>query len=98
MITAEFDEHNPNWSGVNGQNQYFLHAVQAQVHELLRARGHVTLNEVFDMLGFEQTEEGALAGWVHDVDVDFGVSGGIGGETPIELSFNTNSTNVFRDK
>lgn len=92
-----FGKRNPNWSTDNGQNVYFLQACESRADDLLRVRGFLTLNEVYDMIGLEQTEEGALMGWVGDVEVDFGISGGIGGETPIDLVFNINSTNVFRD-
>lgn len=96
MISATFDQHNPNWSTQNGHNQFFLEAEQRYANDILRSKGFITLNEVFDMLDLEKTEEGALTGWVGDVEVDFGITGGIG--TPIDLNFNTNSANVFRDR
>jgi hypothetical protein len=98
MITALYDKHNPNWSEVDGQNQYFLDMCLRYTQDALQDKGFVTLNDVYDMLGLEKNEEGALSGWVGDVEVDFGISGGIGGEEPIELTFNINSSNVFRDK
>jgi hypothetical protein len=98
MAGAVFDKHNPNWSTMNGHNYFFLEAVEKYANTALRKNGFITLNGVYEILGLDQTEEGALAGWVGDVEIDFGVSGGIGGETPIELNFNTNSNNVFRDK
>lgn len=98
MAGVVFDKSNPNWSTANGNNYFFLEAVEDYASDALRRDGFVTLNEVYEMLDVEQTEEGALTGWVGDVEIDFGISGGIGGETPIELTFNTNSTNVFRDK
>lgn len=98
MIIIEFDEKNPNWSFQDGQNQFFIEAQQDYANDVLRSKGFITLNEVYEMLGFEQTEKGALAGWVGDVEIRFEASGGIGGETPIRLTFNPNTTNVFRDK
>lgn len=93
MTSAVFDESNPNWSDQPGQNMMFLKSVQDFANDELRAQGYLTLNEVYKLLGFEQTEEGALSGWTKDAFVDFGLS-----EGPIELAFNTNSANVFHDK
>lgn len=61
-----FDETNPNWCKSPEQNKYFLQAVQNHMNDLLRARGHVFLNEVYDELGFERSEAGQLVGWVYD--------------------------------
>jgi hypothetical protein len=97
-VSGTFDDSNPNWSEYDGQNVMFLAACQQHARDILFAKGFITLNEVYNMLGLEQTEEGALSGWVGDAYLDFGVSGEIGGESPIELTFNINSTNVFRDK
>lgn len=88
-----FDKSNPNWSEVPGQNMLFLQSVQDFANETLREQEFLTLNEVYKLLGFEQTEEGALVGWTKDAYVDFGLS-----EGPIDLTLNPNSDNVFRDK
>lgn len=107
MISATFDETNPNWSTVNGRNESFLKTTQGQASVLLKVRKFLALEEVYDLLGIKQPEEGVLDGWIGehpltkwstDVEVDFGISGGVDKDTPIELKFNTNTTNVFRDK
>lgn len=64
-----FDEANPNWSKDAGQNMFFLTAVQNQMNDLLKSRGHVFLNEVYDALGFERTTAGQLVGWVYNQNV-----------------------------
>lgn len=75
-----FDEYNPNWNAtVDMQNQFFVNLIQNQANDLLRANGHIFLNEVYELLGFKKTPEGQLVGWVYnpesDADgyVDFGV-------------------------
>lgn len=72
-----FDEFNPNWDNNSETNRFFLLSVQAQMNDLLRARGHVFLNEVFDRLGFKRTPAGARCGWVWQGDgdnvIDFGL-------------------------
>ena len=64
-----FDEVNPNWSKDPQQNMFFLTAVQNQMNDRLKARGHVFLNEVYDALGFERTTAGQLVGWVYNQNV-----------------------------
>lgn len=61
-----FDRHNPNWNPDNGMNSVFLRAVQNSANDLLKSRGHLFLNEVYDELGFQHTTLGALVGWVFD--------------------------------
>ncbi len=66
-----------NWSPAANYNQMFLQSQQNYANDLLRARGHVFLNDVFDMLGLTRTREGAIVGWVKgsngDDFIDFGV-------------------------
>ena len=48
--------------------------MQAQANDMLHARGHIFLNEVYDMLGIPRTEDGQLVGWIKGGnDVDFGI-------------------------
>lgn len=74
-----FDESNKNWDKENMYNQMFLRSMQNWANDLLNARGHLFLNEVYDMLGFPRITAGQVVGWVKnnpnggDGYVDFGV-------------------------
>lgn len=58
-----FDHHNPNWVPNKEHNLFFIHGHQNLYNDLLRARGHVLLNDVLDGMGFPRTLEGAIVGW-----------------------------------
>lgn len=64
-----FDEYNPNWSKDASQNMFFLTMVQNQMNDILKSRGHLFLNEVYDALGFERSSAGQLVGWVYNQNV-----------------------------
>lgn len=61
-----FDESHPQWTKDPEMNAYYLKARQAQATDMLRSRGHLFLNEVYDMLGFPRTKAGAIVGWLYD--------------------------------
>ena len=67
------------WDKNPEYNRIFLTQVQAWANDRLQARGHLFLNEVYDALGINITEEGNSLGWVYDESnpelhnyVDFG--------------------------
>lgn len=73
-----FDEGNVNYKKDSEYNLMWLKGHQAFFQQMLEARGHVFLNEVYDALGFPRTKPGALVGWVYgsekgDNYVDFGI-------------------------
>lgn len=71
-----FDESSTQWSNVPEYNLMFLKAQQNHANDLLRSRGHLFLNEVYDSLGLPRTQAGAIVGWVlgeGDDFVDFGI-------------------------
>ncbi len=61
-------------------NLMFLRRQEAYFNDILRKRGNIFLNEVYDALGYPRTKEGCFAGWVFDEGkpfadsyVDFGL-------------------------
>lgn len=59
-----FGPENPNWDPSKQAAEAFLVANQNYFNDLLEARGHVFLNEVYDALGFPRTSAGQVVGWV----------------------------------
>lgn len=74
-----FDELSTSFSDSPQANQMWIRTQMAYANDLLRARGHVFLNEVHDMLGVPRTPAGAIVGWILDNNengdnyIDFGV-------------------------
>lgn len=70
-----FDKHNPNWTRNHEHNLFFIRAVLNNKIDVLRARGHVLLNDVYDALGAPRTVAGAVFGWALDfgrhITIDF---------------------------
>lgn len=48
-----FDEFNPNWKRDPSYNRIFLQCQQNYANDLLHARGHLYLSEVYDLLGYK---------------------------------------------
>lgn len=65
-----FARGNPNFQFTPEYNVFFLRLTQNHLNDQLRARGHVFLNDVYRELGFQDTEEGAVTGWLRDGDGD----------------------------
>jgi len=75
-----YDEGSRNWSPDPEINKLFLKNQQNYLNDLLRVRGHVMLNEVYDRLDLPQTKAGAIVGWMMNSEdgdhyIDFGVFG-----------------------
>lgn len=66
-----FDESSTQWSKTPEYNFTFLKCQQNHANDLLHSRGHIFLNEVYDMLGLPRSQAGALVGWVDGVGDDF---------------------------
>lgn len=62
----DFGPENVNWVPNYEHNLFFLTAHQTVFNDLLRARGHLFLNEVLDGLGIARTPAGAVTGWIYD--------------------------------
>lgn len=68
------------WDKDPGVSKRNLFEKQAWANERLKRRGHVVLNEVYELLGAEPTREGLYVGWYYDPSdpslhnkIDFGV-------------------------
>lgn len=74
-----YDETCKGWTKDAELNRSFLVAQQTYANQLLERRGHVFLNDVFDLLGMKRTQAGSVVGWIYDDDneegdnhIDFG--------------------------
>ena len=59
-----FDNNSASWSKEPEYNFIFLKAQQNWANDMLHARGHVFLNDVYDQLGIERSKAGAVVGWL----------------------------------
>ena len=82
-------------------NLMYLRRQQDWANEKLKVKGHLFLNEVYDMLGIPRSKKGQIVGWIYDKNrneshVDFGIYKGTertrafvnGYEPAILLDFN----------
>lgn len=75
-----FDDGCRGWSKDPEFNLTFLKQQQNWANDVLKSKGHLFLNEVYDMLGFQRTKAGQVVGWIYDEEhpvgdnfVDFGI-------------------------
>lgn len=75
-----FDDGCTGWTRDAEYNLLFLRQQQTYANDLLKARGHVFLNEVYELLGIPKSKEGQIVGWVYeennpigDNHIDFGI-------------------------
>lgn len=75
-----FDASSANFEKDPEYNLMFLRRQQDYANEILRSRGHLFLNEVYDMLDIQRTKAGQVVGWIYDEKnpngdncVDFGI-------------------------
>ena len=72
--SIDFDSNNINWKPSAERNLHFLRMMQAEANDMLQIRGHLFLNEVYDLIGYPRTKKGQFDGWVRgNGDVDFGI-------------------------
>ena len=57
---------NSNWANDPSCNEYFFKMAQANANDRFIAKGSITLNEVYEILGFQATKEGMVVGWIYD--------------------------------
>lgn len=80
MYARFFDQSCAGWSKDSEYNLAYLRQQQIHANELLKLKGHLYLNEVYDLLGIPRTKAGQVVGWVYDEKnpigdncVDFGI-------------------------
>ena len=76
-----FDATSNNFEKDPEYNMMFLRRQQDYANEMLKSRGHLFLNEVYDLLDIPRSKAGQVVGWVYDKNgntkgdnyVDFGL-------------------------
>lgn len=63
-----FTRSNPYWEENSSYVEMFLRSQQNYANDKLKATGHLTLNDVYDMLGFHDSKAGMVVGWIYDLD------------------------------
>lgn len=63
-----FTKSNPYWVNNPEYVEMFLRSQQNYANDKLKATGHLTLNDVYDMLGFHDSKAGMVVGWIYDLD------------------------------
>lgn len=101
-----FDESSVHWKKDPEYNRLYIQCQQNYANDLLKSRGHVFLNEVYDMLGVDRTQAGQVVGWIWNGEGDNYITFGIfeaenarfvnGTERSILLDFNVDG--VIYDK
>lgn len=75
-----FDESCPGFTKDPEYNLMFLKDQQRYANDLLKVKGYLFLNDVYEMLGIPRTQAGQIVGWIYDEKnpigdnfVDFGI-------------------------
>lgn len=76
-----FDDGNTGWDKDPELTKYFLIQTQNYWNDVLRTKGYVFLNEVYESLGAQRTKAGQVMGWYYDRSeksfsdnyIDFGI-------------------------
>lgn len=75
-----YDAGNKGWTDDPEYNLMYLRQQQNWANEVLRTKGHLFLNEVYDSLGIPRSKAGQIVGWIYDEKkpngdnyVDFGI-------------------------
>ena len=62
----KFDENSAGWDRSREGNIYFLKLTQDYLNDLLKHRGHLFLNEVYDRLDIPRRAIGQCVGWIYN--------------------------------
>ena len=76
-----FDDGCTGWTKDPEYNLMFLKDQERYANDLLKSKGHLFLNEVYDMLGIPRSKAGQVVGWFYDEKhpvgdnfIDFGLT------------------------
>ena len=72
MYAKCFDETCKGFQDDAELNKYFLLQVEEWATGKLKRQGHLTLNEVYEKIGFQKTIAGAEVGWIYDEEYPIG--------------------------
>ena len=88
----KFDENSASWDRSRDMNVFFLKFTQDYFNDLLKLRGYLFLNEVYDRLGIPRRALGQCVGWIYDENNP-------NGDNFVDLDIfnerNNNNENVF---
>ena len=59
-----FDRNCALWKGIANLDEMTLYSAEADLQRLVRVRGWAIINDLYDYLNMERTEEGMFEGWV----------------------------------
>lgn len=94
FFSKMFDVNNPNFHNNSLYNETFISAQQNYINQRLEALGFLTVNDVFEALGFERTVEGMVYGWIRGETVNIQVDYPDTDELPFVLVLAT--TDIYK--
>jgi hypothetical protein len=94
-----FDETSAMWDYEEVFNRLFIKQNEVYANDMLKHRGYLFLNEVYDMLGLPKTRVGQLVGWIYEEKNSIGdnrVDFMIYGNDEIIIDFNVDGLIIDR--
>lgn len=106
-----FAKGNDHWDRSPDMNEFFLECQKNRANDILKTKGEITLNEVYELLGFERTDSGMVFGWIYDKYQPFGDNkvefkykkvhipneSGVGSSIGYAIDFNVDG-NIYEEK
>lgn len=96
--TIYFNKSSSFWHNDLDWNLFFLRTREHYANDILKAKGHLFVNEIYDMLGMPRTSMGAVTGWIMNdgAYVDFGIK--VEPKAKSYIRLNLNAQGVIFDK
>lgn len=66
QFSRYFTKGNVNWKNDDDWNKTFISLRQRYFNDILHAKGKLTMNEIFSEMGFAETKEGMVNGYLYD--------------------------------